>query len=169
VRAVASLAAGLAGVLLAAGAGWAETDAEKVQRLEAELAALKAKVGIVADMDGVPLREVKAIAGILTPEMRGLAIDLSARTGEFCLRDPEGGRFMVHFSEHPEATPEDVIYFIAAETLAGADLEPTKLPPLPALGGMTPRTWYYYDGASVEPHHQGKLGRPYIVLALDIR
>lgn len=167
-RLPAPVALGLA-LVLGVGTAWAETDAEKVRRLEAELAALKAKAGIVAQMDGVPLRELKAIAGVLTPEMDGLAIDLSAKSGEFCLRDPQGGRFMVHFSERPSETPEDVIYFIAAETLADADLEPTKLPPLPGLGQMTPRTWYYYDGKSVEPHHQGRLGRPYIVLALDIR
>lgn len=160
----------VAGLLLAAGPVRAETDAQKVQRLEAELMALKAKVGPIADMDGVPLKELKAIAGILSPEIRGLAIDLSARTGQFCLRDPEGGRFMVHFSEHPEATKEDVIYFVAADSLAGAGLDPAKMPALPAaLGEMTPRTWYYYDGKGVEPHHQGNLGRPYIVLALDIR
>jgi hypothetical protein len=147
----------------------AETDAEKVARLEAELAALKAKVGPIADMEGVPLKELKAIAGVLSPELRGLAIDLSARSGEFCLRDPQGGRFMVHFSDDPKGTREDVIYFIAAETLADAGLDAAKLPPLPALGKMEPRRWYYYDGEAVEPHHQGRLGRPYIVLALDIR
>jgi hypothetical protein len=157
------------GLVFAVGAARAETDAQKVQRLEAELAALKAKVGPIADMDGVPLKEVKAIAGVLSPEMRGLAIDLSAKSGEYCLRDPKGGNFMVHFAEDPKATKEDVIYFIAADTLTGAGLDPAKLPALPALGKMTPRTWYYYDGTSVEPHHKGSLGRPYIVLALDIR
>jgi hypothetical protein len=159
----------VAGLLLWAGPAHSETDAQKAQRLEAELSALKAKVGPIADMDGVPLKELKAIARVLSPEVRGLTIDLSAKTGEFCLRDPEGGRFMVHFSEHPERTREDIIYFVAADSLAGAGLDPEKLPPLPALGQMTPRTWYYYDGKGVEPHHQGRLGQPYLVLALDVR
>jgi len=168
-RAWAAVAAlGLA-VTLAAGPALAETDAQKVQRLEKELAALKAKVGPIADMDGTPLKEIKAIAGVLSPEMRGLAIDLSAASGEYCLRDPQGGRFMVHFSEDPAKTREDVVYFIAADTLTGAGLDPQKLPPLPALGKMEPRTWYYYDGNGTEPHHKGRLSRPYIVLALDIR
>lgn len=157
-------------LLLAAAPARAETDAQKVQRLERELVALKAKVGPIADMDGVPLKEIKAIAGVISPEMRGLTIDLSAASGQYCLRDPQGGGFMVHFSEHPEATKEDIVYFIAADSLSGAGLDPAKMPALPAaLGEMTPRTWYYYDGKGVEPHHQGRLGRPYIVLALDIR
>jgi len=160
----------IAGLLFWAGPAHSETDAQKVQRLEAELSALKAKVGPIADMEGTPLKELKAIAGVISPEIRGLTIDLSAASGQYCLRDPEGGRFMVHFSEHPEATKEDVVYFIAADSLAGAGLDPSKLPALPAaLGQMTPRTWYYYDGKGVEPHHQGKLGKPYLVLALDIR
>jgi hypothetical protein len=159
----------VAGLALAAGPAGAETDAQKAQRLEAELSALKAKVGPIADMEGTPLKELKAIAGVLSPEIRGLTIDLSAKTGEFCLRDPQGGRFMVHFSEHPEQTKEDVIYFVAADSLTGAGLDPKKLPALPALGQMTPRTWYYYDGTGVEPHHLGRLGQPYLVLALDVR
>jgi hypothetical protein len=167
--AIGALGAVALALVLAAGTARAETDAQKVQRLEKELADLKAKVGPVADMDGVPLQEVKAIAGLLSPEMRGLAIDLSAKSGEYCLRDPKGGSFMVHFAEDPAATREDVLYFIAADTLTGAGLDPARLPPLPALGQMTPRTWYYYDGASVEPHHKGRLGRPYLVVALDIR
>lgn len=158
------------GLLLFGGAALAETDAEKVQRLEAELAALKARVGIIADMDGTPLRELKAIAGVLSPELRGLAIDLSAKSGEFCLRDPQGGRFMVHFSERPKETSEDVIYFVAADSLTGSGLDVSKLPPLPReLGQMTPRQWYYYSGDYKEPHHKGRLGTPYLVLALDIR
>jgi len=159
----------VAGVLFWAGPAPAETDAQKVQRLEGELNALKAKVGPIADMQGVPLKEIKAIAGVISPEIRGLTIDLSAKTGQFCLRDPEGGGFMVHFSEHPEQTREDVVYFIAADSLAATGLDPSKLPAVPALGQMTPRTWYYYDGSGVEPHHQGRLGRPFLVLALDVR
>ncbi|MFQ5509572.1 MAG: hypothetical protein ACE5FN_09585 [Leptospirillia bacterium] len=157
------------GLTLLAGVAQAESDADKIKRLERELADLKARVGIVAEMDGVPLAELKAVAGIIHPPKRGLTIDLSARTGEYCLRDPEGGRFMVHFSEHPENTPEDVLYFIAADSLTGAGLDVTRLPVLPPLGQMTPRRWYYYDGDSVEPHHKGRIGRPYLVLALDIR
>lgn len=169
-RWVAGIATLVTGLLLFAGAATAETDAQKVNRLEMELSALKAKVGLIAHMDGVPLAELKAVAGILSPSMRGLAIDLSAKSGEYCLRDPQGGRFMVHFSERPETTPEDVIYFIAADSLTGAGLDPAKMPPMPTeLGKMTPRQWYYYNGNYVEPHHKGKLGRPYIVLALDIR
>lgn len=158
-------------LLLAGGAAWAETDAQKIQRLERELADLRAHVGpVIADMSGTPLAELKAVAGILAPQMSGLAIDLSGKSGEYCLRDPKKGRFMVHFSERPESTQEDVLYWVAVDSLTGAGLDVSKLPTLPTeLGKMTPRQWYYYSGDYKEPHHQGKLRREYLVLALDIR
>ncbi|MDH4228171.1 MAG: hypothetical protein OEW11_00310 [Nitrospirota bacterium] len=166
------MALALAGLALAATTAVAsgETDAARADRLERELADLKAHMGPIADMNGVPLAELKAFAGVLSPEMRGLAIDLSAKSGEYCLRDPQGGRFMVHVSERPTQTPEDVLYFVAADSLTGAGLDVAKLPTLPMeLGKMTPRQWYFYSGDYVEPHHRGKLGREYLVLALDIR
>jgi hypothetical protein len=149
----------------------AESDASKIARLEAELADLKSHVGpVIENLGGVYLRELKAMAGVLSTEVRGLAIDLSAKSGEYCLRDPKGGRFMVHFSEHPEATTEDVLYFIAADSLQGSGLNLDALPVMPKeLGKMIPRTWYHYDGQAIEPHHKGRLGRPYLVLALDIK
>jgi len=163
--------AGVLGVFLVTGAAMAESDAQKIKRLEAELADLKAHVGpVIANMEGARLGELKAVAGVLSTDVGGLAIDLSEKSGEFCLRDPKGGRFMVHFSERPDSTPEDVIYFIAADSLAASGMDPNKLPALPTeLGKMTPRTWYHYDGDAFEPHHKARLGRPYLVLALDIR
>jgi hypothetical protein len=160
-----------AAMLLAGQPALAEGDAQKVQRLEREVADLKAHMGpVIAQMDGATLRELKAMAGVISTDVRGLVIDLSAKSGEYCMRDPQGGRFMVHFSDRPDATPEDVIYFVAADSLADAGVDAAKLPVLPTeLGRMTPRIWYYYDGNAFEPHHQGKLGRPYLVLALDIR
>ncbi|MDH5527879.1 MAG: hypothetical protein OEY97_11300 [Nitrospirota bacterium] len=171
IKTISILAATAAALLLAGGVAWAETDAQKIQRLERELADLRAHVGpVIPTMSGTPLAELKAVAGILAPETRGLAIDLSGKSGEYCLRDPQGGRFMVHFSERPTETPEDVLYFVAADSLTGAGLDVSKMPPLPTeLGKMTPRQWYYYSGDYVEPHHRGKLGREYLVLALDIR
>ncbi|MBI5137490.1 MAG: hypothetical protein HZA24_09195 [Nitrospirae bacterium] len=160
-----------AAMLLAGQPALAETDTQKIQRLEREVADLKAHMGpVIAGMDGAALAELKAMAGVISADVRGLVIDLSAKSGEYCMRDPQGGRFMVHFSETPAATPEDVIYFVAADSLTDAGVDVTKLPTLPTeLGRMTPRTWYHYDGNAFEPHHQGKLGRPYLVLALDIR
>jgi len=150
---------------------YAESDTQKIQRLEAELADLKAHVGpVITNMGGTALKELKAVAGVLSPDIRGLAIDLSAKSGEYCLRDPQGGRFMVHFSERPTQTPEDVLYFIAADSLTVTGLNVSALPTLPTeLGKMTPRSWYHYDGKAFEPHHKGRLGRPYLVMALDIR
>lgn len=158
-------------LMFTSGVALAETDTQKIQRLEREVADLKAHVGpVIVNLDGAALRELKAVAGVLSTKVRGLAIDLSAKSGEYCLRDPKGGRFMVHFSEHPDDTPEDVIYFIAADSLAATGMDTDKLPKLPSeLGEMTPRQWYYYNGDAFEPHHKGRLGRPYLVLALDIR
>jgi len=164
----------VAALLLTAGTAlpvYAESDAQKIQRLETELADLKSHVGpVIANLNGTPLRELQAVAGVLSTKVRGLAIDLSAKSGEYCLRDPQGGRFMVHFSEHPDTTPEDILYFIAADSLTGAGLNVDALPTLPTeLGKMTPRSWYHYDGKAFEPHHKGRLGRAYLVMALDIR
>ncbi len=158
-------------LMFSSGVALAETDAQKIQRLEREVADLKSHVGpVIANLDGAALRELKAMAGVLSTDVRGLAIDLSAKSGEYCLRDPKGGRFMVHFSEHPDSTPEDVIYFIAVDSLTASGMDPNKLPDLPTeLGKMTPRQWYHYNGDAFEPHHKGRLGRPYLVLALDIR
>ncbi len=147
------------------GHAFSASDAEK------ELAALKKEFGPVLRLRGtVAAAEINAIANLLTPKSGMMAIDFTHASGEFCMLEPDTKRYMLHFSRAPQATTEDILYFLNPEPFKSAGLKVSELPPLPAeLGKMKPLTWYYYDGKTREPHHGRKLGREFLVMAIDVK
>jgi hypothetical protein len=135
-----------------------------------ELAAIKKKFGSVLKLTGSAAGEINAIANLLTPGSGMMAIDRTQVSGEFCMLEPKTGKYMVHFSKTPEKTTEDILYFINPENLKKNGLQVKNLPTLPTtLGKMTPFQWYYYDGNGHEPHHGGRIGREFIVMAIDVK
>ncbi len=114
--------------------------------------------------------EVNAVANLLLPGSGLMAIDLSHKTKQFCMLDGVSQRNMIHFSQVPESTPEDVLYFLNPETFVANGLDAKKLPSLPSeLGKMIPHQWYYYDGTYTEPHHGRTLGVDFLVMAIDVK
>jgi len=136
----------------------------------AELASIKKDFAPVLNLKGTPAEaEINAIAHLLTPGSGMMAIDLRHKSGEFCMLEPNTKRYMVHFSHNPEKTTEDILYFINPDNFKVAGLQVTRLPKLPTkLGKMKPFQWYYYDGKAYEPHHGGRLGKEFLVMAIDV-
>ncbi|MFQ5353699.1 MAG: hypothetical protein ACE5DR_02020 [Thermodesulfobacteriota bacterium] len=136
-----------------------------------ELAALKKEFGPVLRLRGTAAaKEINAIANLLTPGSGMMAIDFRHASGEFCMLDPVTKRNMVHFSHEPGNTTEDILYFLDPTAFKAAGLQVKNLPVLPAkLGKMKPFTWYYYAGEAVEPHHGKRLGREFLVMAMDVK
>ncbi len=138
---------------------------------EEELAAIKKEFGPVLRLRGtVAAREINAIANLLTPRSGMMAIDVTHASGEYCMLEPKTRRNMVHFSRDPANTTEDILYFLNPTAFKAAGLDVKKLPVLPSeLGKMKPLTWYYYDGKTKEPHHGKRLGRDFVVMAIDVK
>lgn len=119
---------------------------------------------------GAARAEVNAVANLLLPGSGLMAIDLSHKTNQFCMLDGVSQRNMVHFSQTPESTSEDVLYFLNPETFLANGLNAKKLPALPSeLGKMVSHQWYYYDGTYTEPHHGRTLGVDFLVMAIDVK
>jgi len=77
---------------------------------------------------------------------------------------------MIHYSEHPEKTNEDIVYYINPELLIASGLNVNKLPRHPSeLGKMTPLQWYYYDGTYVEPHQGSKMNKEFLIMTVDVK
>ncbi len=138
---------------------------------ERELAALKKEFGPVLRLRGTAAaREISAIANLLVPRSGMMAIDVTHASGEFCMLEPATKHYMVHFSRDPEHTTEDILYFLNPQSFKAAGLNVKALPTLPTeLGKMKPFTWYYYSGKTKEPHHGAKLGREFLVMAIDVK
>lgn len=139
--------------IFAAGTVWGDQRANR----EA-LKAVQAKGGVVLD-------EVAAIANILAknPDMA----HFNSASQEYCLLSLH--KYMVHFSNDPSKTDEDILYFLDPDPFVGAGLKLADLAPLPrALGQMEPLRWYYYDGSYTEPHHSRTLP-PYLVMAYSVK
>jgi len=138
---------------------------------EAELAAIKKEFGPVLRLRGTTAaREINAIANLLVPRSGMMAIDVTHVSGEFCMLEPTTKRYMVHFSHDPEHTTEDILYFLNPTAFKAAGLKVKNLPVLPTeLGKMKPFTWYYYAGKTIEPHHGARLGREFLVMAIDVK
>ena len=99
-----------------------------------------------------------------------MAIDLRHASGEFCMLEPRTKRYMVHFSQSPDNTSEDILYFLNPETFKEFGLRVKDLPAHPTeLGKMKPFQWYYYDGTTYEPHHGRKIGAEFLVMAIDVK
>lgn len=143
---------------------------QSAESSEKELAAIKKQFGAVLNLKGDAADEINAIANLLVPGSGMMAINLSHSSGEFCMREPKTGRYMIHFSKTPEKTTEDLIYFINPDTFKQKGLQVQDLPSLPTeLGKMKPFQWYYYNGNTHEPHHGGRLGIDFLVMALDVK
>ncbi len=125
----------------------------------------------VMKLKGTPAEgEINAIANLLAGENGIMTHDFSAVSGEFCMLEKGTKNNMIHFSETPESTTEDIIYFISPDTFKSKGLKVKKLSKMPGkLGVMEPLKWYYYDGKSVEPHHGKKLHRDFLVMAIDVK
>jgi len=138
---------------------------------EKELAAIKKEFGPVLRLRGTAAgREINAIANLLVPRSGMMAIDITHVSGEFCMLEPTTKRYMVHFSHDPEHTAEDILYFLNPQPFKAAGLKVKNLPVLPTeLGKMKPFTWYFYDGKTKEPHHGARLGREFLVMAIDVK
>jgi len=134
-----------------------------------ELESIKKQFGAVLKLDGAAADEINAIANLLVPGSGMMAIDLH-RSGEFCMREPKTGRYMIHFSKAPEKTTEDIVYFLNPDTFKQKGLKVEDLPLLPTKQGeMKPFQWYYYNGTAHDPHHGGSLGIDFLVMALDLK
>lgn len=142
-----------------------------------ELAEIKKRFGAVLALAGTPGEgEINAIAnlfagnGSMNRRSGMMAIDLRHTSGEFCMLEPRTSRYMIHFSQNPDNTPEDILYFLNPETFKEFGLRVKDLPPHPTeLGKMKPFQWYYYDGTTYEPHHGRKIGAEFLIMAIDVK
>lgn len=96
-----------------------------------------------------------------------MAIDRTAAAGEYCLNTGMGS--MVHYSAHPEATEEDVIYEFDASPLIQAGLDPARLSKLPPIGGMQSGRWYVPPAGGHDPHHGHAMSAPTIAVAIAVK
>lgn len=141
-----------------------ESDSDK------ELAAIKKQFGSVLKLTGNAANEINAIANLLEPGSGMMAINLTHKSDEFCMLEPKTGKYMIHFSQTPKKTSEDILYFINPESFKQNGLQVNKLPPLPTkLDQMKPFQWYFYNGLTFEPHHGRILGREFLVMAIEVK
>lgn len=143
-----------------------ESDAVK------ELQELKKLFGPVLKLKSKPIirREINAIANLIDAPSKLKAIDATKASGEMCMLEVVSKHNMIHFSETPEKTEEDIIYYINPATFIANGLDVSKLPRHPhELGKMTPLQWYYYDGTYVEPHQGSKLGKEFVIMSINVK
>ncbi len=135
-----------------------------------ELQDMKEKFGPVLQLEGNAQREINAIATILGPGSKMKTIDATKASGEMCMLETVSKHNMIHFSEHPDQTTEDVVYFINPEQFVANGLDISKLPRHPSeLGTMKPLQWYYYDGTYVEPHQGSQLNKPFVIMSVNVK
>ncbi|WP_447969764.1 hypothetical protein [Nitrospira sp. M1] len=131
---------------------------------------MKEQFGPVLKLEGKARQEINAIANILGPDSKMIPIDATKASGEMCMLETVTKHNMIHFSETPEKTHEDVVYFINPATFIANGLDVTKLPRHPSeLGKMKPLQWYYYDGTYVEPHQGGQLNKEFVIMSVDVK
>ncbi len=125
----------------------------------------------VIKLKGTPAEgEINAIAKLLVPGSAIMSIDFGKASGEFCMLESKTRDYMIHFSRSPENTMEDIIYFIDPDTFVSMGLRVEELTAHPGvLGEMVPLKWYYYDGKGIEPHHGKRLGKEFLVMAIDVK
>ncbi|MBE9529053.1 MAG: hypothetical protein IME99_07420 [Proteobacteria bacterium] len=147
------------------------TGANSAESAEQKLNAIADEFGPVLQLSGTPaVREINAIANLITPGSGMMTIDLKKTSGELCMLEAGTKNNMIHFSPEPENTKEDILYFISPDEFKSKGLRVTDLAPLPTeLNKMTPLKWYYYDGKAHEPHHGKRLHRDFLVMAIDVK
>ncbi len=130
---------------------------------------VKREFGPVLKLKGVAKKEINAIAKLISPGSKLVAIDATSASGEYCMLETVTKHNMTHFSSNPEKTHEDVVYYINPATFIANGLDVSKLPKQPKeLGKMKPLQWYYYDGTYVEPHQGTRMNKEYVIMAVDV-
>ncbi len=131
---------------------------------------MQEQFGPVLKLDGKARKEINAIANIIGPDSKMIPIDATGASGEMCMLETVTKHNMIHFSENPEQTHEDVVYFINPATFIANGLDVSKLPRHPKeLGKMKPLQWYYYDGTYVEPHQGSQMNKEFVIMSVDVK
>ncbi len=137
---------------------------------EQELDAIKKEFGPVIGLKGTAKKEINAIANLFTPKSKLAAIDISKNSGEYCMLETVTKHNMVHFSEHPENTHEDIVYYFNPEQFIKNGLDVSAMPRQPKeLGKMKPLTWYFYDGTYVEPHQGTRMNKEFVIMTVNVK
>lgn len=137
---------------------------------ERELREIKEQFGPVLKLEGTARKEINAIANLLSPDSKLKPIDITPASGEMCMLETASKRNMIHFSQTPEKTDEDVVYYINPETFIANGLDVSKLPRQPReLGKMVPLQWYYYDGTYVEPHQGTQMNKEFVIMSVNVK
>ncbi len=124
----------------------------------------------VLKLEGKARKEINAIANMIAPGSKMVPIDATKASGEMCMLETVTKHNMIHFSQTPEQTQEDVVYYINPATFIENGLDVTKLPRHPGeLGKMKPLQWYYYDGTYVEPHQGSQLNKAFVIMSVDVK
>ena len=131
---------------------------------------MQEQFGPVLKLEGKARKEINAIANIISPDSRMKPIDATHASGEMCMLETVTKHNMIHFSQTPEKTKEDVVYYLNPATFIANGLDVSKLPRHPKeLGKMKPLEWYYYDGTYVEPHQGSQLNKEFVIMTVDVK
>jgi hypothetical protein len=131
---------------------------------------IQTKFGPVLQLEGTAQKEINAIANLLSNDSKLKSIDATKASGEMCMLETVSKHNMVHFTQHPEQTTEDIVYYINPEQFIANGLDVTKLPRHPEkLGEMKSLQWYYYDGSYVEPHQGSQMNKPFVIMSVDVK
>ena len=141
-----------------------------VARADASKNDIKEAFAPVLMLEGKARKEINAIANMIAPGSKMVPIDATKASGEMCMLETVTKHNMIHFSQTPEQTQEDVVYYINPATFIKNGLDVTKLPRHPSeLGKMEPLQWYYYDGTYVEPHQGSQLNKEFVIMSVDVK
>jgi len=133
-------------------------------------AEMQEQYGPVLKLEGKARKEINAIANMIGPGSKMVPIDATKASGEMCMLETVTKHNMIHFSQTPEQTHEDVVYFLNPATFIANGLDVAKLPRHPhELGKMKPLQWYYYDGTYVEPHQGSQLNKEFVIMSIDVK
>ena len=131
---------------------------------------IKEQFAPVLQLEGNARKEINAIANIIGPGSKMVPIDATKASGEMCMLETVSKHNMIHFSQTPQKTKEDVVYFLNPATFIKNGLDVTKMPRHPQeLGKMEPLQWYYYDGTYYEPHQGSQLNKEFVIMAVDVK
>ena len=143
---------------------------QSVALANSSVADIKEQFGPVLQLEGNARKEINAIANIIGPGSKMVPIDATKASGEMCMLETVTKHNMIHFSQTPEQTHEDVVYFINPATFIANGLDITKLPRHPSeLGKMKPLQWYYYDGTYLEPHQGSQMNKEFVIMSVDVK
>ena len=124
----------------------------------------------VLKLEGKARKEINAIANMIAPGSKMVPIDATKASGEMCMLETVTKHNMIHFSQTPEQTHEDVVYYLNPAQFIESGLDIKKLPRHPSeLGKMEPLKWYYYDGTYVEPHQGSQLNKEFVIMSVDVK